>query len=216
MSRQLDKKVITVSAIPDPLRRTKRLARRLGLDRNPLRRATDRALSWIRVAVVAAFLTGGPLVALGVGSWMHHAATAEARRQAAQRHTARAVLLEPTPPPVATMAIPRWGDQAWVRARWEVNGAATRTGHVLATLGLPAGSLVTIWLDASGRLTVPPLQPGQITDRTVAVAALAPAILAIALLAALWLARRLVNRRRLADWDAAWSAVGPEWTRRGP
>jgi hypothetical protein len=212
----LDKKVITVSAIPARPPSSRRLARKLGLDRNPLRRATDRALSWIRVAVVAAFLTGGPLVALGVGNWMHHAATAEARRQAAQRHTARAVLLQPTPLPAATMAIPRWGDQAWVRARWEINGAATRTGHVLATLGLPAGSLVTIWLDASGRLTVPPLQPGQIADRTVAVAALAPAILAIALLAALWLARRLVDRRRLADWDAAWSAVGPEWTRRGP
>jgi hypothetical protein len=63
---------------------------------------------------------------------------------------------------------------------------------------------------------VPPLQPGQIADRTVAVAALAPAVLAIAMLAALWLARRLVDRRRLADWDAAWSTIGPEWTRRGP
>ena len=44
-----------------------RLARALGLDRNPLRRATDRAEAWIRVGLLAVFLIAGPMAALGAG-----------------------------------------------------------------------------------------------------------------------------------------------------
>jgi hypothetical protein len=54
-----------VSAIPARPPRTTRLARTLGLDGNPLRRATDRALTWIRIGLLAAFLPGGPLAASG-------------------------------------------------------------------------------------------------------------------------------------------------------
>ena len=49
-----------------PRRRT-RLARALGLDRNPLRRASDRAEAWIRIALLAVFLIAGPIAALSVG-----------------------------------------------------------------------------------------------------------------------------------------------------
>ena len=203
-----------MSALPARLPRITRLARTLGLDGNPLRRATDRAMTWIRVAIVAAFLTGGPLAAIGAGHWIYRAAMTEARAQAADRHTARAVLLEPTPPAV-TMAAAPGGDQAWALARWGTVHAP-RTGEVLATWGSPAGSLVTVWLDSSGKLTGPPLQPGQITDRTITVVVFVPAVLALLLLTAWWLAQRLADRRRLAAWDAAWSMVGPQWTRRGP
>jgi hypothetical protein len=170
-------------------------------------------MAWIRVAMVAAFLTGGPLAAIGAGHWMYHAAMTEASAQAADRHSARAVLLEPTPPAVITAP---GGDQAWALAQWEGTGHVPRTGEVLATWGSPAGSLVTVWLDASGKLTGPPLRPGQIIDRTITVAILAPAVLALSLLAAWWLAQRIADRRRLAAWDAAWSTVGPQWTRRTP
>jgi hypothetical protein len=56
----------------------------------------------------------------------------------------------------------------------------------LATWGSPAGSLVTLWLDASGKLTGPPLQPGQVIDLTITVAILVPAVLALSLLTAWW------------------------------
>jgi hypothetical protein len=70
---QLDQEVITVSAIPARLPRTTRLARTLGLDGNPLRRATDRAMIWIRLGLLAAFLVGGPLAVITAGHWMYHA-----------------------------------------------------------------------------------------------------------------------------------------------
>ena len=143
------------------------------------------------------------------------AGTAEARAQAADRYSARAVLLEPVTPPV-TIAAASGDDQAWVLAQWQGTGTAPRTGKVPATVGSPAGSAVTVWLDASGKLTGPPLQPGQVTDRTIAVAVLVPGVLALSLLTAQSLAQRLADRRRLAAWDAAWSTVGPQWTRRKP
>ena len=146
---------------------------------------------------------------------MYHAGMTEARAQAADRHSARAVLLEPSLPP-ATTAAPGGVDQVQALAQWQGPGPAPRTGEVLATLGSPAGSAVTVWLDASGKLTRPPLQPAQITDRIILAAALAPTVLALSLLTALRLAQRLADRRRLAAWDAAWSRVGPQWTRRRP
>jgi hypothetical protein len=166
--------------------------------------------------MVAAFLTVGPLAAIGAGNWMYHAARTEARTQAAERHSVQAVLLEPTPPPAFTMAAIHWTDQSWVLARWQDAGAAARTGEVRAASGLPAGSVVSVWLDASGKVTGPPLRPGQITDRTVAAVLSVPVVLALSLLTALLLAHRIADRRRLAAWDAAWSMVGPHWTRRRP
>jgi len=123
-----------VSAILARPPRTTRLARTLGLDGNLLRRATGRAKTWIRVGLLAAFLAGGPLAAIGAGHWMYHAETAEARAQAADRHSTRAVLLEPAPPPV-TMAAARGGDQAQALARRQCPGAAPRTGELLAASG---------------------------------------------------------------------------------
>jgi hypothetical protein len=169
----------------------------------------------IRIGLLAAFLAGGPLAAIGAGHWIFHAGMTEARAQAADGHSARAVLLEPTWSRITTAAS-SGDDQARALARWQGPGAAPRTGEVLAVPGSPAGSAVTVWLDASGKLTGLPLQPGQDTDRTIAVAAVAPAALALSLLTALWLAQRLADRRRLAAWDAAWSTVGPRRTRRKP
>ena len=62
-----------MSAIPARPPRTTRLARTLGLDGNPLHWATDRAMIWIRIGLLAAFLAGGPLAAIGAGHWMYHA-----------------------------------------------------------------------------------------------------------------------------------------------
>ena len=56
-----------MSAIPARRPRSTRLAWTLGLDGNPLRRATDRAMTWIRIGLLAAFLAGGPLTAIAPG-----------------------------------------------------------------------------------------------------------------------------------------------------
>ena len=73
-----------------------------------------------------------------------------------------------------------------------------------------------IWVDRAGQLTYPPIGEGQIASRVIAVVALTAALLAILLLIVLWLARRLLDRRRIAGWAAEWSAVEPQWTKRPP
>ena len=116
-------------AIPARPRGTARLARSLGLDGNPLRRASDRAEAWIRIGVLAAFLVAGPQAATGAVHLVHHCG---------------------------------------------------------------------------------------ITGQTVPVTALTLVLVALALLTVLRLIRRLLDRRRLAAWDAAWSTIGPHWTGRAP
>jgi len=201
----------TMQAIPARPRGTARLARVLGLDGNPLRRASDRAEAWIRIGVLVAFLVAGPLAAISAGQWVHDTGMHEARAQAARTHGVRAVLLQPVSPAVA-----RRGSKAWARARLESPGVPPRTGRVLAPVGAASGSVVTVWLDGSGKLAAPPLEPGQVITQTVMVAALTPVLVTFALLAALGLTHLLLSRWRLAAWDAAWSTVGPRWTGRWP
>jgi hypothetical protein len=195
--------------------RAVRLARKLGLDANPLRRAADRTEAWCRVAVLVALLIGAPLAAITAGQWAYHAGVREARAQTAQLHSTRAVLQRPAPL-VLSAAGAFGGGESWVRARWQAPGGARRSGQILATTGLRAGSTVTIWTNSAGEIASPPLQPSQITSRAIAVAALTPAALAVVLLTALLLIQHALDRRRLAAWDAGWMAVGPRWTRNRP
>ena len=155
-----------------PPRRRKRLARALGLDGNPLRRASDRAEAWIRIGLLAVFLIAGPLVALGAGHRAYHAGMAGVLAPAAQTHLAVTL-------PVRADG----GGKPWVWARAEGSapapaGVSARTNEVMA-------------------------------------AVLALAFTALVLLAALRLILAFLRRRRLAAWEAAWSRVGPQWSR-GP
>lgn len=63
---------------PIPTRRHG-FTRILGLDGNPLRRASDRAEAWIRIGLLAAFLVAGPLAAIVAGQWMYHSGVIHVR-----------------------------------------------------------------------------------------------------------------------------------------
>jgi hypothetical protein len=192
-------------------RRTSPLARRLGLDRNPLRRGTDRAEAWIRIALVLAFLIGAPLAAWGAGSWAEAVAPTAAHLQLAGEHRVPATLMRSVPGDSDQWFTVRF---AWVKARWAVPHGPVRTGYVQAPVGSLAGSTVPVWLDRSGRPTAPPLPPSQIRGWVLMMAVLAPAALALLLLAMMGILGRIMDRRRLASWGQAWSAIGPQWTRR--
>ncbi len=121
-----------------------RLARVLGFDGNPLRRASDRAEAWIRVGLLAVFLTAGPLAALGTGHWAYHAEIAAV--QAAQSHRVTAVV-----PPIH-LARPNGGGQAPVTAQWQSADASARTSQVLAMVMTLA--VMALTLLAALRLTL--------------------------------------------------------------
>ena len=196
-----------MGAAPRGPRVTTRLVRTFGMDGNPLRRASDRAEAWIRAGLLVGFLIAGPMAALAAGRWTAHAGDAGST---AQSHAVQAVLLRTATAP-AGRAVAVRGAQVWVSARWESTGGATRTGEVPAPAGAPAGTVVTVWLDASGRVTGPP-RPGEFADEAVASAVLTLIAVALALLVVLRLIQRFLNWRHLAAWEAAWRAVGPRWT----
>jgi hypothetical protein len=105
----------------------------LGLDRNPLRRATDRAEAWIRVGLIAVFLIAGPMAALGAGHWAYHAGSTAVRDPAAPTHRVKPTALRQAP---TTTDLPRVGQggRAWAGARGEGTGPSARTGEVLAAV----------------------------------------------------------------------------------
>ena len=129
--------------MPGPPRRTTRLARALGLDGNPLRRASDRAEAWIRVGLLAVFLIVGPLAAVDTGHWAYHAGITAARAPAVQAH------------PAATgLARADGGGRAWVWAREGTRAprASARGDEVLATVMTLACTALALL--AAQRLTV--------------------------------------------------------------
>jgi hypothetical protein len=186
-----------------------RLARALGSDHNPLRRRSDLIAAWLMPAAIAVFLVLGPLVALGAIA-VAHAGVTSARQAERDLRSVPAVLLEAVPGPLMTAGgTNSW--MTWAPARWTAGGQP-RAGRVPAQSGTPAGSIVRVWLDRAGHVQVPPLTPGQAQDRVITAAAAALAALAV-LLAGLGIAGRCVlNRRRLAAWEAAWQLTGPRWT----
>ncbi len=161
--------------------------------------------------LLAAFLAGAPLIAVAAGSWAH---AADLRRQRAQRswHQVPAVLLQPAP---HQAAFRHWSSPtAWVRARWSAPGEHARVGEVPAPPGGRAGTRLLVWADRSGLLAGTPLTGDVITARVIAAGIVAVAGLAVVLLGVARAARWLLDRRRLAAWEAAWISIGPQWTRR--
>ena len=191
-----------------------RCARWLGLDRNPLRRKTDRIEVAIRLATVILFLAV-PIAIIAVGRQADHLALRQAYAQRAAEHQVSAVLLQPAqatgvPDPFSSIQM------TYVLARWQPPGRTPRSGHVLAPAGTRAGSTVTIWIDASGAVTFPPPDHRDIVGDVTIAAVVTGLVASVFLLGSNALARRALDRRRLRAWDAEWRATGPLWSgRRG-
>jgi hypothetical protein len=187
----------------------RRLARRLGRDANPLRRRLDVLDAWLLPAAAVVFLALCPLVAGITGIWLH-ADNAATQRAQQSWHPVSAVLLR-------SAAGPEFSDQgantwtAWEPARWTLGGRE-HTGSIPVAAGSAAGSKQTVWLDSHGRVQVPPLTPAQL-GQTVDTAMLISLVgLAVAVSILTVLARWVLDRRRLAGWEAGWLAVGPSWS----
>jgi hypothetical protein len=187
------------------------LARRIGLDRSPLRRGTDRVEAWIRIALVLAFVIAAPLAGWGAARWAESVAPSAAHAQLAGEHRVTATLLHNVPDSSDYLAPVSLG---WVKARWIVPSGSVRTGYIEAPSGSRAGSTMQVWLDPAGIVTAPPVPASQIRDWVFLMAVLAPIVLALMLLALMALFARILERRRLATWEQAWSAVEPQWSRR--
>ena len=193
-----------------------RLLRGRRLDRNPLRRGSDRAETVVLGALLAAFLAVAPFAAHAAGSLAYATYGREAQAQRAVLSQVPATLLQA---PARVSAFPGAGGITLaVGARWRAPDGRLRTGMLFAPAGATAGSIIPVWVNHAGQLVDPPLGRAQLATRAQLARELAAGSLAVVLFVVGWLARRSLDGRRMAAWDADWLATGPRWTprRKGP
>jgi hypothetical protein len=189
-----------------------RVTRRLGFDHNPLRRTSDVIEAWLLPAAIVIFLILSPFVA-GTAAAAVRADNAAVQRATQSWHQVPAVLLHAAPGPT-------WADNGsntwlvWTPARWAADGRP-HTGDVPAPAGTKADATVRVWLDRAGDVQVPPPAAAYARDRVMVGMLVALIALALVLAGLALLARRMLHRRRLAGWEAAWLSVGPQWSRHG-
>jgi hypothetical protein len=190
--------------------RTLRVARRLGLDGNPMRRHTDKIAVCLAALLVAVFLVGAPLLSVAAIGWAGRA-EAGGQQPAHSWHQVPAVPLRAASAPAAGQVL----GYSLTPARWSASGGQARTGQIPVSAGLAAGRTVPLWIDAAGSPTgpPPPSHRAVVADEAAAAAG-ATAAVAIVLLCLAWTGRRVLDRRRLAGWEAGWAAVGPQWAKR--
>jgi hypothetical protein len=177
-----------------------RFVRRWRFDRNPLRRATDRAETAVLAVLVAAFLVGAPFAALATGAWVHGMARQAQLAQEASRRQVTAIVLAVTAPPAGEQL----GWQA--RARWRAPNGHTVTHEVPVPSDMAAGGKLQVWTDLTGDFATAPLLDSQVAGQTLSGEALgviaSAGVLTVAGALALW----TLNKRRMAAWDADWRA----------
>lgn len=191
--------------------RLARIARRLGLDHNPLRRRSDKAQTFVMAVLLAVFVAGSPISVIAAS---HLAQAATLRAQQTQQGWRRvpAVLLQASPKNAGFMY--QSAPFAWVQAKWTAPNGTVHVGEVPAASGTKAGATVRVWVDSAGNVTTAPLTSTQMVDRVIAAVVFAPIVLGIVLLGVAAIVRRAFARRRLIRWEAAWEAIEPQWTHR--
>jgi hypothetical protein len=190
-----------------------RIARWIGFDRNPMRRGSDRIQAILRACLLAVFVLGGPAATAVVCHGVYAAGVRTGQAQAAAWHRVPALVLHVTFIATAWRHPLPAGGPARLSVRWATPDGLSRTGETGYGGAAAPGRVVTVWVDASGRLAHPPLTHADVVDHVIGAAIITPAALTLMLCMAGWAASRALDRRRLARWEADWLAVEPVWTK---
>ncbi|TYK48082.1 Rv1733c family protein [Actinomadura decatromicini] len=180
-----------------------RLRRRLGLERNELRRPIDRVQRTIALALLVLLLGAAPPLAAWTSSWSYEAGSRAEHAERANRHQVVATV-------VATGGIGSSGDRyihETVQATWPGKDGKPRTGTLPSWKNAKPGAQRAIWVDRAGEPSVRP-RPH---SRTVTDAAYAGAATVLGCGLPVLLGYLLVRRRcdRLRDdmWEADWARM---------
>jgi hypothetical protein len=187
-----------------------RVVRGARLDRNPLRRGTDRAQTCLLAGLFIATAAGAPFAAQAASRASYAAALQVRQEQMAGRHEVRARLTA-SAAPVNGYALSTY---VLTPATWTSAAGVHRSGEVPADPGSPKGSAVTVWVDdASGYLDSPPLTIAEAAGQADAAMVGAIAGISLTYLAAVGVTMSVLHRRRMAAWEADWVVTAPAWNR---
>jgi hypothetical protein len=187
-----------------------RVLRGLRPDRNPLRRTCDTVETYLLAGLFVASAAAAPFAAQAASQAAYAAALHAQHEEQAARHVVRAELTQLATPgggtDVPTAYVP-------VQATWTSATGVWRTGQVMAPAGTRKDSTVYVWADDAGNLVSPPLLTSQVAGQGDVAAVGAIAGLGALYLCEAVIVRRLVNRHRMAAWDADWVVTARTWNR---
>jgi len=179
-------------------------------DSNPLRRRIDRAETFIFGGLVLAALSVAPVAAIEAGHVTYVDSLRVARVQERTDHQTTARLLaSPSTSSggyTVTSLVP-------ATARWTTPDGTARTGDIQVSAASVKGQLVPIWTDATGDVTTAPATEEQAAGQGTFAAVMAVVLTLVTCSTAAGITRMIMNRRRLAAWDADWVVTAPMWTR---
>jgi hypothetical protein len=188
-----------------------RQLRGLRPDRNPLRRGTDRAETYLLAALFTAVAVSTPITAELASHAAWQSALQVQREQKATRTLVVAHLSESTGSAAAGYALT---ETVPAYATWTSVTGARRSGLVPARADKAKGTAVKIYIDdRTGSLVLPPLTIEEATNE--ADAAGVGAVVGVAVVALVGAAaiRQVLYRRRMADWEADWAVTARTWNR---
>lgn len=187
-----------------------RAVRGARLDRNPLRRGTDRVQTCLLAGLLLAAVGGAPFAVQAASHAAYDGALHLRHEQLASRHEVRAVLTT-SAPSVNGYAL---DISVLTAATWTSASGVRRSGEVPAAPGSPKGTAVTVWAnDATGALDSPPLTMAEAAGQADAVMIGVITGTGVAYAAAAGVVVGLLNRRRMAAWEADWLATAQAWNR---
>jgi hypothetical protein len=168
-----------------------RLARRLGLDGNPLRRRTDKIAACLGALLVAVFLIGAPWLSAAAVGWAGRTGAVGHRGERSWRQ-APTVLQHAGPVPATWILL----DRSWVQARRSGAGGHPGPGETAARGGLAAENEALLRVDAAVRPASRRSHAPPVLAREAGAAVIAAVTLGVVLLC------------------LAQAAVGPQWAKR--
>ncbi|MFE9556195.1 hypothetical protein ACFYMW_03290 [Streptomyces sp. NPDC006692] len=173
--------------------------------RNELKRRSDIAETWTRVAAGTLLVIGAPLAGAATATAVDEATL----HQHSDWHQASAVLTEDAP--TGANALPAEHGHVRATIRWKDPDGTTHTGRALVTPAADAGTRTTIWLDDSGALHDAPPTPGEAAAQGAVFGGAAAGITCLFALGGRRIVQWRLDRSRAAAWEREWAAIGPEW-----
>lgn len=178
-----------------------RLRRRLGLERNDLRRRVDRVQRTVALCLLVLLLGAAPPLAAWAASWSYEAGV---RTEQAERESRRQVVATVTATGAGTSD--RYIHET-VQATWTGPDGEPRVGTLPSWKNAAVGERRQIWIDRDGDPTVRPRPHSRtVTDAAYAGAAAALGC-ALPVLLAYVLVRRRCDRVRDEMWEADWARM---------
>ncbi|MFD0686722.1 Rv1733c family protein [Actinomadura fibrosa] len=180
-----------------------RLRRRLGFERNELRRRVDRVQRLAALLLLLLLLGTAPPLALWTAHWSYDSGVAAERAERASRRQVVATV-------TSTGGIGTAGDRyihETVQAAWTGVDGRRHSGSLPSWKKARVGAHRTIWIDRRSEPTVRPRPHSRtVTDATYAAAATVLA-LSMPVLLAYAMVRRRCDRHRDELWEAAWARM---------